>query len=93
MADKKQLPVPSGEFGPITTQVEGVKYRIVSREIGQCLVTNAKGQVSVGKCDDDNSQWVIDPSNDGLYRFANVGQGTFLTQAQCQDESKRSLHR
>ncbi|PWF64138.1 alpha-N-arabinofuranosidase [Shewanella sp. BC20] len=92
MADKKQLPVPSGEFGPITTQVEGVKYRIVSREVGQCLVTNAKGQVSVGKCEDDNSQWIIDPSNDGLYRFANVGQGTFLTQAQCQDESSAALN-
>lgn len=82
MADKKPLPVPSGEFGPLTTQVEGVKYRIVNRQIELCLVTNAKGEVSVGKCDDANSQWVIDPSNDGLYRFASVAQGTFLTQNQ-----------
>lgn len=92
LADKQQLPVPSGEFGPLKAQVEGVKYRIVNRDINQCLVTNAKGEVSVGQCDDKASAWIIDPANDGLYRFANVAEGTFLTQADCQDEKASDVN-
>ena len=85
MADKQPLRVPSGEFGPLKAQVEGVKYRIVNHDTDQCLITNAKGDVSVSRCDDKASTWVIDPTNDGLYRFANVAEGTFLTQENCQD--------
>ncbi|MCS6203635.1 family 43 glycosylhydrolase [Shewanella baltica] len=85
MADKQPLRVPSGEFGPLKAQVEGVKYRIVNHDTDQCLITNAKGDVSVSRCDDKASTWVVDPTNDGLYRFANVAEGTFLTQENCQD--------
>jgi len=85
MADKQPLHVPSGEFWPLKAQVEGVKYRIVNHDTDQCLITNAKGDVSVSRCDDKASTWVIDPTNDGLYRFANVAEGTFLTQENCQD--------
>ncbi len=85
MADKQPLHVPSGEFWPLKAQVEGVKYRIVNHDTEQCLITNAKGDVNVSRCDDKASTWVIDPTNDGLYRFANVAEGTFLTQENCQD--------
>ncbi|WP_283629177.1 family 43 glycosylhydrolase [Shewanella baltica] len=85
MADKQPLRVPSGEFGPLKAQVEGMKYRIVNHDTDQCLITNAKGDVSVSRCDDKASTWVMDPTNDGLYRFANVAEGTFLTQENCQD--------
>ena len=85
MADKQPLRVPSGEFGPLKAQVEGMKYRIVNHDTDQCLITNAKGDVSVSRCDDKASTWVVDPTNDGLYRFANVAEGTFLTQENCQD--------
>ncbi|OUS53366.1 alpha-N-arabinofuranosidase [Shewanella sp. SACH] len=85
MADKQPLRVPSGEFGPLKAQVEGVKYRIVNHDTDQCLITNAKGDVSVSRCDDKASTWVVDPTNDGLYRFANVAEGSFLTQENCQD--------
>lgn len=85
MADKQPLRVPSGEFGPLKAQVEGMKYRIVNHDTDQCLITNAKGDVSVSRCDDKASTWVIDPTNDGLYRFANVAEGSFLTQENCQD--------
>ena len=92
LADKQQLPVPSGEFGPLKAQVEGVKYRIVNREINQCLITNAKGDVGVSRCDDKASTWVIDQANDGLYRFANVAEGTFLTQENCQDSATSGIN-
>ncbi|MCE9678506.1 family 43 glycosylhydrolase [Shewanella sp. AS1] len=91
MADKKQLPVPSGEQGPLTAKVEGVKYRIVNHDSNQCMVTDAKGKITVADCDAKGSSWVIDPTNEGLYRLASAQYGTFLTQELCQDEAATGL--
>jgi len=83
MADKQQLPVPSGEQGPLFADVQGVKYKIVNKDSNACLTTNKAGDVSVGACESNASQWVVDPANDGLYRFANAEFGSFLTEENC----------
>ena len=84
-ADKKQIKVPSGESGPLTAQVEGVKYRIVDRQSALCLLTDAKGNTTTGACESSNSEWVIDPANDGYYRLVNTN-GKFLTEQACLTE-------
>lgn len=91
-ADKQQIPVPSGEKGPLTAKVEGVQYRIVNRDINQCVVTDKAGKVTISDCDSKGSAWVIDPTNEGLYRLANAEYGTFLTQQQCQDEKATGVN-
>lgn len=83
MADKKQIPVPSGEQGPLFAQVEGVRYKIVNKDADACLTTDKAGSVTVGTCDTTASQWVVDPANEGLYRFANAEFGSFLTEENC----------
>ena len=88
MPDKKQIPVPSGEQGPLFAQVEGMRYKIVNKDADACLTTDKAGSVTVGTCDTTASQWVVDPANEGLYRFANAEFGSFLTEENClTDES------
>ncbi|MBV1908430.1 MAG: family 43 glycosylhydrolase [Kangiellaceae bacterium] len=83
MADKQQLPVPSGEQGPLFANVQGVRYHIINKDSQACLTTNKVGEVSVGKCDNHESQWIIDPANDGFYRLVNASHGSFLTEDNC----------
>ncbi len=83
MADKQQLPVPSGEQGPLLAKVQGVRYQIINKDSNACLTTNAEGEVTVGDCAASASKWIVDPANDGLYRFANAEFGSFLTEQQC----------
>ncbi|TKB43856.1 alpha-N-arabinofuranosidase [Thalassotalea mangrovi] len=83
MPDKQQLPVPSGEQGPLFADVQGVKYQIVNKNANLCLLANNEGGVSIDSCAASASQWVIDPANDGLYRIANAEFGSFLTEQNC----------
>lgn len=83
LADKQQIPVPSGEQGPLFAKVEGVKYKIVNKDSSACLTADKTGAVSVGACESQASQWVVDPAGDGFYRFANADFGSFLTEENC----------
>ncbi|AWB69253.1 alpha-N-arabinofuranosidase (plasmid) [Saccharobesus litoralis] len=91
LMDRQQLPVPSGEQGPLTANVQGVKYKIVNRQANLCLVANEAGEVSVADCDTANNtannEWVVDPANDGTYRFVNSAFGTFVSQQNCATDS------
>ncbi|MER2490476.1 family 43 glycosylhydrolase [Catenovulum sediminis] len=86
LMDKQQLPVPSGEQGPLTAKVEGVRYRVINRQSGMCLLTDKNGQMTVGECQGNVSEWVLDPANDGFYRLASAAHGTFMTEENCGSE-------
>lgn len=91
LMDKQQLPVPSGEQGPLKAQVEGVQYKVVSRDSGLCLATNGQGETKVSECTSSGATWVVDPANDGFYRFVNHAYGTFLTEVQCTEASSNNV--
>lgn len=91
MPDKKQIPVPSGEQGPLFAQVQGTRYHIINKDSDTCLTTTKTGDVTVGTCESTASQWVVDPSNDSLYRFANVKFGSFLTEENCLADSVNGI--
>ncbi|WP_232824768.1 family 43 glycosylhydrolase [Algibacillus agarilyticus] len=86
--DKQALAVPSGEQGPLTAQVQGVKYKVVNRGSNLCLVADAQGVVSAQDCTADNAEWVVDPANDGLFRLVNSDFGTFMSQADCATDAQ-----
>lgn len=81
--DKQQIPVPSGEQGPLRAQVEGVRYKVINRKTGLCLTGNTQGKTTVDDCARADAQWVVDPANEGFYRLANHQHGTFLTESAC----------
>ncbi|KMT66634.1 alpha-N-arabinofuranosidase [Catenovulum maritimum] len=85
--DKKQIPVPSGEQGPLKAKVQGVQYKLVNRTSGLCLTSDSSGNASVDNCAADNTAWVVDPANDGFFRLANSELGTFLTHDDCASSS------
>ncbi|WP_016954310.1 family 43 glycosylhydrolase [Catenovulum agarivorans] len=87
LMDKQQTPVPSGEQGPITTRVEGVRYKLVNRLTNLCLTANANGQTKVDQCSGENTDWIVDPANDGFYRINNADLGTFVGHQNCADPS------
>jgi GH43 family beta-xylosidase len=80
------LAVPSGEHGPITTNVQGAAYTVANRNSGLCLGTtggsdgaNAQQQ----SCSGTASQWVLDPTADGYYRLVSASSGKALDVADC----------
>ncbi len=81
-ADKKQIPVPSGEQGPLKAMVQGVKVKIRHSDSQQCLSRDASGNSVLTACTNADN-WVVDPANDGFYRLANAKDGTFVTEQQC----------
>ncbi|QKX16112.1 family 43 glycosylhydrolase [Microbulbifer sp. YPW1] len=65
--------LPSGENGPITTKVQGARWKLANAANNQCL-TGA----GTGACESSDSEWVLDNTADGAYRLANAASGNFL---------------
>lgn len=88
VATSTSLAVPSGELGPITTDVEGAAYQLVNQNSGLCLGVSA-GAASDGanvqqqSCAGGANQWVLDPTADGYYRLVNANSGKALEVADC----------
>ncbi|MEU4829480.1 RICIN domain-containing protein [Streptosporangium sp. NPDC023615] len=82
------VPVPSGELGPITTAVEGAAYTLVNRNSGLCLATTggsaADGaNVAQHSCSGTAAQWVVDSTADGYHRLVNKQTNKVLDLADC----------
>ncbi|MGJ6965888.1 RICIN domain-containing protein [Streptosporangium sp. G11] len=82
------LPVPSGELGPITTAVRGAAYTLVNRNSGLCLATTggstADGaNVAQHSCSGTAAQWVLDSTADGHHRLVNKQSDKALEVADC----------
>lgn len=83
VAEGTPVVLPSGENGPLTTQVMGAEYQWVNRANSQCLAKAADGSMSAD-CVGDTASWVLDYSSEGYFRLANNSSGHFLEQ--CKDE-------
>jgi len=80
------IAVPSGENAPITAQVEGARWNIVSRSTGQCATvsTDEDGAALVaGDCSAARSRFVLDSTGDGYLRLVNAVSGKALGPASC----------
>lgn len=76
VAEGTPVPLPSGENGPLVTQVTGAEYQLVNKAASQCL---AKGGAAMfGDCDGAAANWVVDSTTDGFFRLANNATGHFL---------------
>jgi GH43 family beta-xylosidase len=82
VSEATEVQVPSGEDGPLVTEVQGAAYKLVSRSADSCLAADG----SVGSCDADANQWIVDPTTDGYIRLANPSTGKFLGYASCDNE-------
>lgn len=82
------LPVPSGERGPLTAAVKGAAYTLVNRNSGLCLATTggsgADGaNVAQHSCAGSAAQWVLDSTADGYHRLVNKQSNKVLDLADC----------
>jgi GH43 family beta-xylosidase len=82
------LAVPSGEHGPITTDVLGAGYQVVNRNSGLCLgaassSTSDGANVQQQGCTGSANQWVLDPTADGYYRLVNENSAKALDVENC----------
>lgn len=85
-ATSTQVPVPSGENAPITAQVEGARWNLVSRSTGLCATvpSGADGAALVqGDCASSRSRFVLDPTGDGYLRVVNAVSGLALGPVGC----------
>jgi GH43 family beta-xylosidase len=75
---------PSGEAGPLTVKPEGAAYQLVNRRSGLCLsVADSGGNLVQRDCEATSSQWVLDYTTEGAYRFANIQTKTMAEIASC----------
>ncbi|WP_395244271.1 family 43 glycosylhydrolase [Agromyces sp. MMS24-K17] len=78
--------VPSGENAPITAQVEGARWNLVSRTTGLCATVpsaaDGAGLVQ-GDCASSRSRFVLDTTGDGYLRVVNAVSGLALGPAEC----------
>jgi len=74
---------PSGESGPIQTQVQGVKYQLVNAGNNQCLSRNGDGTLTTKDCAAATDSWVMESTADGWYRFNNTVAQDFLSVESC----------
>ncbi|WP_440903642.1 family 43 glycosylhydrolase [Catenovulum sp. SX2] len=81
----EEIQVPSGESGPLVTQVEGMSYRIAIDD--KCLVAKDDNSLTVESCSHASDTWVVDYTRDGKYRLAHNPSGKFLADAQCTSAS------
>ena len=82
------LNAPSGEDGPLTTQVQGAGMQIINRNSNLCLAlvndqSSSGTSVVQRDCSASSSQWVVDPTADGYYRLVNKNSGQFLGSDAC----------
>lgn len=88
------LTVPSGENGPITAQLEGARWNLVSRSTGLCATvsTDADGAALVaGDCTSARSRFVLDSTGDGYLRLVNAVSGKALGPASCSTAAGAAL--
>lgn len=79
--------VPSGERGPITTQVEGARWQLVNRNSGLCASiptgnTTDGATVALGSCT-ASAEWRLDATGDGYLRLMHAASGKALDAANC----------
>lgn len=86
---------PSGERGPITTNVSGATWKLVSRSSGQCAVTDGSGAdgaaLALGSCNSSGAGWKLDATGDGYLRLVNATSGKALDAANCGTANGTSL--
>ncbi|MGI9823024.1 family 43 glycosylhydrolase [Agromyces sp. Marseille-Q5079] len=85
-ATSTQVSVPSGENAPITAQVEGARWNLVSRSTGLCAtVPSAEDGAALvqGDCASSRSRFVLDTTGDGYLRIVNAVSGTSLGPVEC----------
>lgn len=80
------LAVPSGENAPITAQVEGARWNLVSRSTGQCATVSSDedgAPLVPGDCTASRSRFVLDSTGDGYLRIMNAVSGKALGPVAC----------
>lgn len=80
------LAVPSGENGPITAQLEGARWNLVSRSTGQCATVSSDedgAALIAGDCSAARSRFVLDSTGDGYLRIVNAVSGKAVGPASC----------
>jgi GH43 family beta-xylosidase len=85
-ATSTQLQVPSGENDPITVQVEGARWNLVSRSTGLCAtVSSAEDGAALvqGDCGSSRSRFVLDTTGDAYLRVVNAVSGKALGPVDC----------
>ena len=85
-ATSTQVRVPSGENAPITAQVEGGRWNLVSRTTGLCATVGsdaAGAGVVQGACSSSRARFVLDTTGDGYLRVVNAVSGASLGPAEC----------
>lgn len=74
---------PSGEDGPLETAVEGQQFQLINTGANSCLSATKNGSASVTRCQTDNSDWVLDHTDNGFYRLAKQDSQQFLEAGEC----------
>lgn len=85
-ATSTQVQAPSGENAPITAQVEGARWNLVSRSTGLCAtVSSAEDGAALvqGDCASSRSRFVLDTTGDGYLRVVNAVSGKALAPVGC----------
>lgn len=85
-ATSTPLAVPSGENAPITAQLEGARWNLVSRSTGLCAtVASAEDGAALvqGDCASSRSRFVLDSTGDGYLRVVNAISGRALGPVDC----------
>lgn len=85
-ATSTAITVPSGENAPLTAQVEGARWNLVSRSTGQCATvsTDEDGAALIaGDCASARSRFVLDTTGDGYLRIVNAVSGKALGPSSC----------
>lgn len=93
-ATTTQIAVPSGENAPITAQVEGARWNLVSRATGECAAvsTDEDGAALVaGDCDAARSRFVLDSTGDGYLRLVNAVSGKAVGPESCSTSDGAAL--
>jgi hypothetical protein len=85
-ATSTAIAVPSGENAPLTAQVEGARWNLVSRSTGQCAAVSSDedgAALVAGDCSSARSRFVLDTTGDGYLRIVNAVSGKALGPASC----------
>lgn len=88
------LAVPSGENGPITAQLEGARWNLVSRSTGLCATVSTdadRAALVAGDCASARSRFVLDSTGDGYLRLVNAVSGKALGPASCSTSAGAAL--
>jgi len=82
--------LPSGEDGPLVTNVQGAHMHIVNPKTQQCLATDGD-KVVQASCETESARWVIDHTADGKYRLANAASGQFMGNGKSATKNQKAV--